>query len=355
VIISAFICAASFAREDQDNDRAAFLESYADFLKANLKAWTVTTKGSLVAGSSGYFVRLNPANPGEAASAGAVNEAELFLTSQPPGAPKSYPARDIVDAGFLQLVRYGILSAADPLVVESLRAVDAILKMDTASGPCWHRYNHDGYGQKPGGGAYMQWGQGRGWPLLTGERGHYELAAGHDCRPFLRAMEQFSNATCLLPEQIWDEADIPEAHLRRGGPTGSANPLLWAHSEYLRLLRSCHDGKVFDQIPEVVARYRDAETDSKVEFWLPMHPIPQATKGHTLRICAPEPFRLRWTTDDWKTSQDSQSHATGIGGEYFDVGADGLQSQLDFTFFWPNRGANGGEWEGRNYLVQASK
>jgi glucoamylase len=99
----------------------------------------------------------------------------------------------------------------------------------------------------------MQWGQGRGWPLLTGERGHYELAAGHDCRPFLHAMEQFSNGTCLLPEQIWDEADIPEAHPRRGGPTGSANPLLWAHSEYLRLLRSSHDGKVFDQIPEIVA------------------------------------------------------------------------------------------------------
>jgi len=352
VIISAFICAASFAREDQDNDQAAFLESYADFLKANLEAWTVTTKGSLVAGSPGYFVRLNPANPGEAASAGAVNEAQLYLTSQPPGAPKSYPARDIVDAGFLQLVRYGILSADDSLVVESLRAVDAILKMDTASGPCWHRYNHDGYGQKPGGGAYMQWGQGRGWPLLTGERGHYELAAGHDCRPFLHAMEQFSNSTCLLPEQIWDEADIPEAHLRRGGPTGSANPLLWAHSEYLRLLRSCHDGKVFDQIPEVVARYRDAARDSKVEFWLPKHPIPQARKGHTLRICAPEPFRLRWTTDNWKTSQDSQSHTTGIGAEYVDVGPDGLQSQLDFTFFWPNRGANGGEWEGKNHLVQ---
>ena len=102
---------------------------------------------------------LGSSNPGEAASAGAVNEAELYLTSQPPGSPKSYPARDMVDTGFLQLVRYGILSADDPLVVESLRAVDGILKMDTASGPCWHRYNHDGYGQKPGGGAYMPWDQ----------------------------------------------------------------------------------------------------------------------------------------------------------------------------------------------------
>jgi hypothetical protein len=130
----------------------------------------------------------------------------------------------------------------------------------------------------------------------------------------LHAMEHFSNATCLLPEQIWDEADIPQAHLHRGGPTGSANPLLWAHSEYLRLLRSLHDGKVFDQIPEVVTRYRDGKPDSNIEFWLPKHPTPRATKGHTLRICAPEPFRLRWTTDQWKTSQDSQSRATGIGG-----------------------------------------
>ena len=353
VIISAFICGASFAREKQDNGRAAFLESYADFLRAHLEEWTVTTEGSLVAGSPRHFVRLNPAPTGAVASPGSVNKAELYLTSQRPGAPQSYPARNIVDAGFLQLVRYGILSAHDPLIVESLKVVDAILKADTPSGPSWHRYNHDGYGQQPGGGPYTSWGKGRAWPLLTGERGHYELAAGRDCRPFLHAMEQFSNATCLLPEQIWDEADFPQAHLHRGGPTGSANPLLWAHSEYVRLLRSCQDGRVFDLIPEVAARYRDGGTDSKVGFWLPKHPIPQAIKGHTLRICAPEPFRLRWTVDNWKTSRDSQSRATGIGGEYFDVGPDDFQSQLDFTFFWLDRGSNGGQWEGQNHLVQA--
>ncbi|MFY9936971.1 MAG: glycoside hydrolase family 15 protein [Silvibacterium sp.] len=353
VIISAFICGASFAREEQDNGTAAFLESYADFLRAHLEEWTVTTEGSLIAGFPHHFVRLNPAQPGAVASPGSVNKNDLNLTSQPPGAPQSYPARNIVDAGFLQLVRYGILSADDPLIVESLKVVDAILKADTPSGPSWHRYNHDGYGQQPGGGPYTSWGKGRAWPLLTGERGHYELAAGRDSRSFLLAMEQFSNATCLLPEQIWDEADIPEAHLHRGGPTGSANPLLWAHSEYVRLLRSCQDGRVFDLISEVVARYRDGGTDSKVEFWLPKHPIPQATKGHTLRICAPEPFRVRWTVDSWKTSRDGRSRTTGIGGEYFDVGPDDFQSQLDFTFFWPDRGSNEGQWEGQNHLVQA--
>lgn len=159
---------------------------------------------------------------------------------------------------------------------------------------------------------------------------------------------QFSNGTGLLPEQVWDETDVPEAHLRCGGPTGSANPLLWAHSEYVRLLRSCHDGKVFDLIPEVAARFRDGETKSKVEFWLPNHPMRQARKDHTLRICAPEPFRLRWTTDNWKTWEDSESHATGIGGEYFDVAPGDFQSQVEFTFFWTSRG----EWGGKNHTVQ---
>ena len=347
VIIGAFICAASFARAEQDNGTASFLESYADFLRNHLEEWTVTTAGSLVAGVARHFVRLNPARPGEVAGPEAVNQANLRLTSQRPGDRESYPAREIVDAGFLQLVRYGIVSPDDPLIVESLRVVDAILKTETPSGPCWRRYNHDGYGQHPGGGPYLNWGQGRPWPLLAGERGHYELAAGRDCRLLLHAMEKFSSGTCLLPEQIWDEPDLPEAHLHCGGPTGSANPLLWAHSEYVRLLRSCHDGMVFDLIPEVATRYREGKIGTKVEFWLPKHPIRQARKDHTLRICAPEPFRLRWTTDNWTTWRDSESRATGIGGEYFDAAPADFQWQLDFTFFWTKRQA----WEGRNYSI----
>ena len=348
-IIAAFICAASFARTDHDDQIGAFLESYADYLRAHLEEWTVTTKGSLLAGTQRHFVRLDPSKPGEAAEPGAVDKAQLYLTSQPPDAPQSYPAREIVDGGFLQLVRYGILSADDPLIVESLRVVDSVLKTETPSGPCWHRYNHDGYGQQLGGGPYTSWGQGRAWPLLTGERGHYELAAGRDCRPFLHAMEKFSNATCLLPEQIWDEADIPDEQMYRGGPTGSANPLLWAHSEYVRLLRSCQDGKVFDSIPEVLARYKNGQPQTNIEYWLPKHPIHQARKGHTIRICAMETFRLRWSADTWKTWRDIESTPTGIGGEYFDLFAKDYQSQLDFTFYWPNRK----EWEGQNHHIQS--
>jgi glucoamylase len=342
------ICAAEFARCDGDEEIAALLESYADFLRSHLEDWTVTTKGSLLAGSPRHFVRLNPMQPGEAVESGAVDRAELFLTSQPPDQRRSYPARDVVDAGFLQLVRYGILPAGDPLVVESLRVVDSVLKTEMPSGPCWRRYNHDGYGQKLDGGPYTEWGQGRPWPLLTGERGHYEQAAGRDCRQFLKAMEGFASATGLLPEQIWDAADIPDARLRRGGPTGSANPLLWAHSEYVRLLRSHQDGRVFDCIPEVLNRYRNDLPSTRIEYWLAKHPIRQTRKNHTIRILVAETFRLRWSADGWKTWKDSDSRPTGLGAAYFDISAEDAKSKIDFTFFWPDRN----QWEGRNYDIE---
>ena len=70
-------------------------------------------------------------------------------------------------------------------------------------GPACRRYNHDGYGQKENGRAFHGAGVGGCWALLTGERGHYELAAGRDPLPYIHAMEGFSNAGSMLPEQVW--------------------------------------------------------------------------------------------------------------------------------------------------------
>ena len=77
---------------------------------------------------------------------------------------------------------------------------------------------------------------------MTGERAHYELAAGHDVKPFITALEGFSSGGGMLPEQIWDEPDIPELGLRLGKFIGAAMPLVWAHAEYVKLLRSVTDG-----------------------------------------------------------------------------------------------------------------
>src|SRR6266705_2331965 len=138
VHIAALICAAEFFADRGDQSTAAFVRDYADFLESHIERWTVTMQGTLV------------------------------LANQPPGARFAFPAKEIVDTGFLELVRYGIRGADDPIIQDSLRVVDAVLKVDTPFGPCWRRYNHDGYGQRTDGGSYAGWGTGRPWPLLTG-------------------------------------------------------------------------------------------------------------------------------------------------------------------------------------------
>ena len=59
-------------------------------------------------------------------------------------------------------------------------------------------------------------------------------------------MQQFAVGIGLIPEQVWDERAIPDKLLAPGGPTGAAIPLVWAHAEYIKLVRSVADGRVFD-------------------------------------------------------------------------------------------------------------
>jgi len=230
ITIAALVCGADLLEAAGDGASAQFVREPADFLEAHIERWTVTTEGRLVTDVPRHFVRINPNIGGEG-----PDTAHIVLDNQPPGGQYRYAARDIVGAGFLELVRYGIRDPHDPVIVDSLRVVDAVLKFDAPAGPVWRRYNHDGYGQQVDGATYKGWGVGRPWPLLTGERGHYELAAGRDAEPYARAMERFAVGIGLIPEQIRDQASLPQKLLFHGGPTGSALPLLWAHAEYLAL------------------------------------------------------------------------------------------------------------------------
>ena len=54
-------------------------------------------------------------------------------------------------------------------------------------------------------------GIGRGWPLLTGERGHFELCAGNDPLPYLAAMAAMASPGGMIPEQVWDAIRSPLA------------------------------------------------------------------------------------------------------------------------------------------------
>jgi len=348
-VITALISAASFSREDGDILAAGLLESYADFLREGLFEWTVASETELDPKVGRHFVRLNPAKPGDAAAPGSADRAMLALPARPPGQPDAWPARDIVDAGCLQLPRYGILDPQDPVITNTLKLIDAHLKVETPHGVCWRRYPHDSYGQKPDGAPFGDWGQGRAWPLLAGERGHYELSLGRDPKPYIQSMEGLASGAGLIPEQVWDAGDLPHRSLYRGRPTGSAMPLVWAHAEYLRLLRSARDGRVFDLIDEVADRYlRSAPPKVTIEFWTPMHPITHIRRGRTLRICSQRPFRIRWTNNEWSGQHDTPSDATALGLNFADIPTlPGQRAPLDFTFFWLDRNA----WEGRNYRV----
>ena len=352
--IAGLICAAQFAKTRGDEETARYLEEYCDFLESHVDRWTCTTMGSLVPGITTHYIRINPVDVNNSAPSEDPNEALLTLANQPPGGKYQYPARDIVDAGFLELVRFGIRSPSEKLIVDSLKVVDAVLKTETPFGSCWHRYNYDGYGQRDDGSAYDGWGRGRLWPLLTGERGHYELAAGHDVKPFLQAMEKFASATAHLPEQVWDTTDIPAAHMRLGRSTGSVKPLVWAHSEYVKLLRSTSDGMVYDFLPEVADRYifRTARRSlsQPLEFWKHNRQTSSVDAGSILRIQVDQSFRLHWSRDGWKTIVDTESTTTKLGIEYVDISISvkyDSKNPIRFTFFYNATGT----WEGRDYSI----
>jgi glucoamylase len=347
VHIAALICAAEFFENEGAYATADFIRDYADFLESHIERWTVTTEGTLVPGITRHYIRINPAVATDCADED-PNYGTLVLANQPPGAPSEFSAREIVDPGFLELVRYGIRSAHDRIIQDSLRVVDAVLKVETPYGPSWRRYNRDGYGQRDDGSAYSGWGTGRPWPLLTAERGHYEIAAGHDPEPYLRALENFAEGMGLIPEQIWDGLDIPSRFLRFGGPTGSAQPLLWAHSEYVKLHRSLADGKVFDLIDPVYARYVAGKEKRKtIEVWKFNRQVRTVDGSTLLRIQMNSPFLLRWTSDEWKHSTDTRSIATGVRIDYVDVPVPAKDATLKFTFFWPEED----RWENKDYTV----
>ncbi len=346
--ITALICAAEIARQFRQTTIAVFLEEYADFLESHIEQWTVTTQGTIFPEVSKHYIRIHPTDINDPSPNEDPNRGILNILNRPPDGPWAYPAKNIVDAGFLELVRYGIRKPGDSLIEDSLQVVDALLKVDTPFGPCWRRYNNDGYGQRPDGGPFLSWGKGRAWPLLTGERAHYELAAGRDITQYIRAMEGFASRGGMLPEQVWDEADRPECRMRLGRPAGSAMPLMWAHAEYIKLLRSVADGRVFDTIPTVADRYLTLWGRKDLEIWKPIRQVRQVKPGQILRILSPAPYLLRWTATEWQDVNNTKAAHSGLGIYFVDIEiAKWQRAPIRFTFFWLNKK----EWEGRNYKV----
>ncbi len=256
--IAGLIAAADIAQVNGDTQSAQVWRGVADDWQRSLEGWTVTTNGPLA--SHPYYIRLSKTGDPNAAISYNVGN----------GGP-TLDQRSVIDAGFLELVRLGLKPVGDSAVTESLPVVDATIKTNTASGPGWHRYNGDGYGDGASDGhPWAPSGRGTGhvWPLLTEERGEYAVDSGDTATALalLDTMRRFGTDIGLIPEQDWELPDlgpspfgtdptIASIGFQNGRPAGSAAPLTWSAGVYVRLLRDLVVNKVLERPADTLNRY----------------------------------------------------------------------------------------------------
>ena len=349
--ISGLLCAAEII-DPFEPDLGTYLRQTADAWNDSIERWTYATETSWAEenGVEGYYMHLVPHDPvtGQPLREGMVTQ-KYFL---PPN--NQVAAYEHISADALALVRFGLRAPDDPRIVDTLQMIDSTLKVETPLGPGWYRFSGDGYGEKADGSPFDQTGIGRLWPLLTGERAHYELAAGNirEARQLLAAMEKFSGRSGLMSEQIWDSPDLPERDLFFGLLTGSARPLVWAHAEHVKLLRSLRDGKVFDMPPYAADREVVDQVTSEHTVWRFDLRTTTLDAGRKLRIETLAPVQIHWSADHWLSAQDQASCDSGIGLHVTDLDTEELAEESDivFTVFWKDQN----RWEGEDFWVRVA-
>jgi glucoamylase len=348
VEIAALLAAADAMDAAGNSATAQYLRDVADRWNEQIDSWTYATDTELSRqiGVDGYYMRI-----GFAGSDGAFASRGLIPIRNRPDGNEALEAGLLVSPDALAYVRFGLRAADDPRILNTVVAIDALLKRELPAGPYWFRYNDDGYGEHADGAPFNGAGIGRLWPLLTGERAHYEIAAGRleEARRLLATFEASANVGGLLPEQIWDSEDIPEHELFLGRPSGSAMPLVWAHAEHIKLLRSLRDGAVFDMPPQTFARYVKGTPKPAPIIWRTTSKVSGIAVGRILRLEFLESASVRWSFDNWATTTDSESRATGVGTFICDLPTQALAAgvKVHFTMLWTARGS----WEGNNFMV----
>ncbi|HKE78471.1 MAG TPA: glucodextranase DOMON-like domain-containing protein [Solirubrobacteraceae bacterium] len=256
--IAGLVAAAIIADRNGDHASARVWRGVADDFQRNLKKWTLTTNGPLSADP--YFIRLSKTGDPNAAISYNVGN----------GGP-TLDQRAIIDAGFLEYARLGVMSPTDADLIRSLDVVDATIKRTTASGDGFYRYNGDGYGDGATDGhpwAPSNMGSGHLWPVLAGERGQYEVDRGQTSAAVKRldAMRNMSSGVGLIAEQAWEFDDLAASPFgtdpttasigfENGKPAGSASALTWSAGQFVRLTLDAAAGKVLDRPDYTVDRY----------------------------------------------------------------------------------------------------
>jgi glucoamylase len=269
--IAGLTAASAIAKTNHDPTRARLYQATADQFARKIKDWTVTTSGTY---GSRYFIRLSRTGDPNAAITYNLGNGSIDADQ-----------RQIVDQGFLELVRLGILPASDADVAASLQVIDNVIRRTTPTGDGFYRYgtdaagSEDGYGDcyepdptncSPTGAPWPPTDRGSGhlWPVLGGERGEYNVAAGDrgGAAQFLRAMAGMTSGGYLEPEQAWENPALPASPFGTdpatasigyspGQPAGSASPLTWAQAQFARLALGISAGRNLETPSIVSARY----------------------------------------------------------------------------------------------------
>lgn len=347
--ITALLCGAHLAEIDDHPEMAAYCRETADYWNDQIENWLYVTNTpvSQEVGVEGYYMRANT----NYSSANQNMHESVYLPNRrhDSGGIQLF---ELICVDALALVRFGLRAADDLRIVNTIKVIDHKLKIDTPNGPCWHRYSYDGYGEDKYGNPFPQDGNGigRAWPLLTGERAHYEIAAGNieKAKELLKVMDKFAS-NGLLPEQIWDTESIPEKELIFGEHSGSAMPLVWAHAEYIKLCKSIKQKKIFDISSHTEERYIEKQTKSLHDVWRFAWPCESVSREKIFRIELTTAAMVRWTADNWESHYDVETRDTNLGIHLVDIDLKEVKGdELQFTFFWKDAG----HWENKNYQTK---
>jgi glucoamylase len=317
VQISALLAAADFADRANEPHVAEVLRATADAWNEGIERWTYVTDTPLAreCGVSGHYVRIAPPDVGEDRPA---SGGRIPIRNRPPGQDQA-PYEEIVSVDALALVRFGLRDPHDHRIVDTVKVIDHALRVRTETGPAWYRYNMDGYGEQADGSPFDVVGVGRPWPLLAGERAHYELAAGHPqtALHLLGVMRAQASDGGMLPEQVWDGPDMPELELFNGRASGGAMPLVWAHAEYAKLVRSLHDGRVFDMPQQPYERYVRNRHAAEAALWTTRVRCSELRQGCRLRVQTQEAVSVWWWVDDDLAPRRVETRDSTLPGVWF--------------------------------------
>lgn len=319
-----------------------FVLALADDWNARIEDFTAVRDTALARrlGVAGYYVRVAPR--------AIFSDAQAMSRCMPiknQAQQTASPAQEQVSTDALQLVRFGLRAADDPLVRDTVTVIDALLRAEMPTGFAWHRYNGDGYGEHQDGSAFDGSGVGRPWPLLAGERGHYELLAGRDPLPCLRAMAAMASSGGMLPEQVWNDTAIPERGLYPGRPSGSAMPLAWAHAEFVKLALSVHGARPWDCPAAVWERYRGQEFTPLRRVWLEQAPTTRISAGTDTLLCLHEAALVHWGVDGWRDCSDVRTYPLeGLDLHLAVLRTTGLRAGQTVDLTW--RDQESGAWVG---------